>query len=413
MSMSALSEASSTQGNGRSPMISRALVPVIGSSGLGGEGGAGGAGGAGGMPLPLGEFNALAPGAEGTLTLPAWMSIACPTAGRTAQTSATTVKTGFAANAARGQSRDGTTWGLMVENQRINEQERDSEIDDAAWIKQMKVAVSGVNTVTDPAGGMTADQVTWTTAPNSKGFFGNNPGGTINGTFTASHWLKWAAGMGTVELQNAATGNANATVTPTTDWARFGWTTTTAGDVRMAEWIRKTMSSPDLIDHWGCQVELGKYPTSLIPTAASDAERKADVLSITQPGMLMPNGYFDMTLRIAPAYAAAETAGDHQLLFLDVNNNLMFRQSDAKIVLTINSVAVASDALTFSRHQALTIHAIHSAATLSVEVAGATTGNGIKTGIAQPALTVPGTVFLLGNGSGAQEAADLQMIEFL
>ena len=50
------------------------------------------------------------PDGDGLIDLSLWLSYTCATAETSAQTDADTARTGFAANAARGYSLDGTIW---------------------------------------------------------------------------------------------------------------------------------------------------------------------------------------------------------------------------------------------------------------------------------------------------------------
>jgi hypothetical protein len=392
------------------------------TSSTGGMGGAGGAtssssmssSSTGGMG-PIQELKVATPAMDGTITLPAWLSIKSPTANRTAQTSATTIKIGFGANAARAQSRDGATWGLMVENDRTNYCKQDSNIA-SGWALTSNVTLSGSHTITGPDGvAMSADEVSWAAASPQNGFFPAAtpmmPGTT---TWTSSHWLKWANGAGDVKLANAQNTMAQVTRTPTTSWGRHDWTEATTA--LMSSWTKKQSNSPNLIDHYGCQMEVGAYPTSYIPVgAAANAPRKADILSVTNGAMALPGGSFDVTIKYVPAYASGEAAGDHILFFVDANNSVRFRASDKKIVLKLggSDTAAVSDALTFNRYQALTVHAKNSAAGAVLDVSGATGGNGMKTDTAKPAIMpVPATIYVLGDDKGATEASDLQQVSF-
>ena len=57
---------------------------------------------------------------RGEVVLPSWLSVTCPTAGRTAQVGASSVRIGYGPHAARATSLDGSKWGLLLEPATVN-----------------------------------------------------------------------------------------------------------------------------------------------------------------------------------------------------------------------------------------------------------------------------------------------------
>lgn len=349
---------------------------------------------------------------SGLVALPHWLSITCATTGRTAQQSAQTVKSGYAANTARAFSRDGVAFGLLLEPSRTNELERNSEVDNAVWTKQAGASVSST-TVADPAGGTTADRVNWTTTVVNEGFFHTNPtGSTAAVDWSISHWLKWKdVTSGDVNMTNAAVSDVVAVRTITNNWGYVTWGEDVPGGFSMLPWVRKTASSDSDVDHWGAQAEVGKYPTSIVPTAAADVTRAADVLR-AEPAALAPGGYFTITLKYRPHYAHSEAATAHDLVFFDASNRFFFRESDAKMVLKIGGVDLATAAaVTFSRHQEITVTIEHTATRRAITVSGATSGNGTVTAAAASAMSLPTDSYVFGSSTGSQEGADLRAFD--
>ncbi|TKD02451.1 hypothetical protein E8A74_28575 [Polyangium fumosum] len=153
-----------------------------------------------------------------------------------------------------------------------------------------------------------------------------------------------------------------------------------------------------------------KYPSSYIPTTqAQERTREADKLSVIAPPIVAPDGYFHVKIRFAPNYATAETTeNEHDLLNINNDNRLFFRFSDRKIVFRINKVELASVELAWIRDQEIQVEAIHSATEQRLIVSA----GGTFSGPAQPPVPVNNSFYVLGNGSGAQECADLRYLGF-
>lgn len=346
----------------------------------------------------------------GAFTLPTWLAITCATAGRTSQTSASAIATGFGANAARARSADGTTWGLSVEASRKNNNV-DTRLDQAGVWSRASFGTGTVVAATGPSGASDAYLLT-----------NDGTAGFIVATLT----LPTATMVMSVwELVNApAPGAAVARVNANAGSMLIDRGTVDAAFVRRdisgavtagnfnSVLQPRALAAAGSLTLYGYQIETGKYPGSVIPTAGAAVTRAADVLSVASPSVIAPGGFFDLTIVVAPNYATAEQAADHDLLFFDTNNRVFIQQSTAKVVLRIGGADVLSSALTWSREQGLTIRAAHKASGRTLTVSGATTGNGTATGGAASAISLPGTAYLLGNASGAEECSDLRSVLF-
>jgi hypothetical protein len=354
----------------------------------------------------------LGPLEDGTLRLPAWLRYRCETAETTAQTSAATVRTGFAAHAPRAVSRDGVTWGLAVEPATTN---LAGNQDLTAWTNANTPIIHSAVT---PSGSTEACEVEDDDAalPEYKRLtVGANPAFSTlpGGAYTTSLWMQnlgageqaiWQVlrDLSTVPLAIAVTG-ADAT-----------WTRRTFGAAVAGPWNAEARARPRNVNadvgrcrYWGMQLEARAYPTSFIGADNATFTRAAGSL-MAPCEALAPAGYLTPTLRYRPQYTQTQTAGDHTLLYIDANTRVIFRKSDAKIVLTLAGVEIASEALTFSRFQELTVTIDHSDDRVRLIVSGATTGNGITVAAGAPALVdMPSWGYVLGGPNGAEEGAEL------
>lgn len=375
-----------------------------------------------GGPLPLARFGfATAPISSGVFVLPAWLAIACATAGRTSQTSAISLRTGFSANAARARSVDGVNWGLSVESARTNLVKASNDITAAFWNFGGNTGVTRITAAhLDPAGGSQASTATYdgSGAAGSYKYGGValDVGAVPNSTnYTQSMWAALVSGGAGIRSTMNLAGFSSATLAAL--FQRFSLTETTSADasgqqLQFTTYAPAGVNAPFVWAVYGHQIEASLYPSSIIPTGGATGTRAADVLSIPSPPVVAPGGFFDLTLTVAPNYATAEQAVDHTLLHFGVNDLVFLRASDHKVVLRIGGADVASSALTWSRDQGLTIRARHGRDGRTLTVAGATTGNGTATAGAVAAITLPGTAYLLGDSSGAQECADLRSVRF-
>lgn len=364
-------------------------------------------------------------------TLPSWLAIACATTGRTSQIAREAIKTGFGANAARARN-VGEGWGLSAECARRNKLCGNTD----TWLGSatLQAWAVGENTKTtgqaDPAGGTGANKWACTTVgldgaagssftdfASLKTFAAYGSDGVVSMWGRGGVKMTPAQPYGYVCFENDADNLANVPII-TENWARYDvYDSRSVGQYVLLDFGQfggagtgRGQAAGATAYTWGAQLELGvKYPSSYFPVAnaAENQLRAADVLSCPSPSTIMPGGYFDLRFVVSPHYASTETLVDHDLLFVDSNNRLFFRQSDRKLVLKVGGNSIASAALTFNRNYALVVRAKSTATAFSLSVAGAISGNGTTTGSVQSAISLPSTVYVLGNASGSQESADL------
>jgi len=364
-----------------------------------------------------GTFNA----ADGLVTLPPWLTITCATTGRTSQQSASTLKKGYGANAARARN-TGTGVGLSVENAGANYLTFSESLAGADW-------TAGVMTVTtghaDPAGGSLARGFTQTGS--QYGDYNQEPlSAPPDETRSVSGWCRGVAGLAPYAHFRGYQLVANYADVMSTSWTRLSVTedaNVAAGGLNVMNFDTRAgeptgapaIAGTTTVHGYGWQKEGANvlYPSSWIPTTTDAVTRAADVLSCASSA-LSAGGFFDVAAVIAPNYADFETKADHDLLFFDADNRLYFKQSDRKLYHHFGgTVDIVSGALTFARDTGLAIRAQYRPSGRRLLVANAATGvvlfdSGVTS--AGTSISLPATAYLLGDDSGAQECSDLRSI---
>lgn len=352
--------------------------------------------------------------ASGVYALPAFLTLTNSSTNKTVQNSSTTIVSGLGANSARAFSRNGSTFGLLLEASARNDI-KNQDLSNAIWVNTSMTIASA----TDPSGGSSVCSLTdnsgsvaafiqWSTF--STPATGNKCGSTWRQVVTpiagTSH-STWNFNLTGFPAFTTTNGVADASFVR---WDTTGPVSATSGNIAVNA---RSLASDTGTTLWAFpQFEDGKYPTSvIINTSGSAVTRNADVLSGTA-STFCPGGYFYIKKTFAPMYASTEQSNDHDLFFLDSNNRVFLQQSTKKIVLRIGGVDVLSSALTWSRDTAITVRAIHNAIGRTLVVSGATTGNGTTTDTAVSSISLPGTAYIGGNASGPQESLSLQKIIF-
>jgi hypothetical protein len=170
---------------------------------------------------------------------------------------------------------------------------------------------------------------------------------------------------------------------------------------------------------YGAQVEpTGAYPSSYIKTGNAPVTRSAEKLYSSSTKELLPNGYFKVTMKVAPNFNMADTiteqsVSEYHLLFLEPNSRLYLKQSDRKLYLEVENVLVFSNPLSFAREQEISITVeSREGMPISLTVEGAYEGNGTFTGDVAGPVNTSLPLYILGNDSGAEECSDLRFIQF-
>ncbi len=351
------------------------------------------------------------PDVDGLVGLPSWLTVTCPTAERSIQTGPATVRTGFAANTARARSLDGLTWGCAGEPLTTNAM---TEQDLNNWSPGGTPVITSAVT---PAGTTEDVEVEDDNAAGAESI--STPVTIVIGTtYVLSAWTQVLAPAPSNftylrALVAPAVGFIQAAVE--TAWtlhvsATAEVATQSSSGVFMTPRLN-VVADVGATRLWGTQLEGRLYPTSFMGADNATFTHAADVFTVEDPEVLAPDGYFALRFTIVPYYADTEAAGDHNLLWFDDDNRLFWDGAAGKFVLRLDGVDLTTAATTFSGNQQLVLTVRHKIDGAAITLAGATTGNGAVTGDPQDAITLPTNIHLMGTNLGAEEGADLRMIE--
>jgi hypothetical protein len=336
------------------------------------------------------------------LELPGWMRLQEPGDGRTARVGVSTAAV-FGEHEPRFYSDDGVTFGLLVEPAQANSI---TEQDLSAWTDTGTPVLS--NAITPIGTTEAVELLDDSAAAQERKTL--TIGGLSTGKWSLSSWSQLltpaATTIGFAPIVSGNTPDLEIDVT-TVDAA---WTyrshsvtvTVTGGSSSVILFPRQTTADTGAVRMWGSMLEKRAYPTSFY-----DGTREATVLE-AQGSVLAPDGRFLIRLKYRPHYAQGEPSLNHSLVRFDDANKLIYNNGATRFDLVIGGVTLSSAAVTFSRHQELTITIEHSEVKRSITVEGATTGNGQTTAAAADALSsVPTWVTILNGADGTTEGGDL------
>lgn len=359
----------------------------------------------------------LVPTAAGTLPLPSWLSYECATAETSAQTGPATVRTGFAADAPRAFSRDGVTWGLLIEPAATN---LIDEQDLTAWASVNTPVLSAATTPSgtseqceiedDNAAGVEYKRLlAFDVDPNPR-------------TLSLSGWMQHLGGAGIAYLRivlDAAISlqfidsNANA------DWVARAASGLVdpgagAGSLEMRASPRNAAAEVGSARYWGMQLEERAYPTSFIGADNATFTRAASQLE-ADVAAIVPRGRMAGIIRFRPHYSSAEVEANHNLIaitdgaFANIAN-IYYSQAFGRFQFDYPAGSVNGSAVTFSRHQELMLYYEYTANRIALEVLGCTTGNGRAEAASEAALASVAHAYVLGGSGGTEQGADLRRL---
>lgn len=173
--------------------------------------------------------------------------------------------------------------GILMEETRTNELPRATEFDNATWLNHggdVGLTTITPNATISPDGTLTGEK--FTNAGQTTADFGRfQDGGSSNGTYTFSVWLKAGTlSNARILIKDRGTDNIKGSLIAalTSTWQRFSITGTTVGGILgwRADISANAVNGDFFL--WGAQVEAGSLMTSFIYTTTVPVVRNSDNL---------------------------------------------------------------------------------------------------------------------------------------
>ncbi|TYK74373.1 hypothetical protein FSY45_19635 [Comamonas sp. Z1] len=223
----------------------------------------------------------------------------------------------------------GACLGLLIEESRTNlilQSTGDSA--KAPWNKG--VNLTRVGNALAPDGTNTA--TTYTPAAVGNAYIGQSHQRAANTTYAVSCYARirsgnvpTGGGIITIDYDaNGNTGDLERIILPfegsgiSSEWKRFSLTFTNVSAYTASTYFCTDFNPGTEIDLWGCQLEVGNFPTSYIPTTTSEATRAADYAVMRDSDFSSwyrsDRGTF---LVEASCYTARPSGARHTLTFTD------------------------------------------------------------------------------------------------
>lgn len=212
--------------------------------------------------------------------------------------------------------------------------------------------------------------------------------------YTTTLYAKFVGGSPLWQLGWSGYGGPT-NISLTAPWVRYVMTQTTAGVSTNARFIETGATDDGVAHFWGSQTERRDYPTEVVPTNLVPASSSPD--DILWPTLLQPSWIrTKWTTRLKLHRASTETpdASTETLLAYATGTSDRIYITGNQITVVVGGVVkIQTTALTWSRLQ--TIDLTFDLAGGEITVAGATTGNGVHTGVA--ASMPAGNIYVLND----------------